>query len=208
MGALQREMARPERADQIGPGVLKPPDQTNEEVNNHEKATNPTLDVQTPKDDFPPPTDSGGDKLGPAISELLAQRQSSRPSSASEATVRDKKKRTLGRASSGPITTSSDTLATSYSFGTKDDRDPRALDMLDAPPRMQPVLPSQALTYEDPDMQEQRAEMIKRLGGKVQEPSGNTVQPVGHVKNLVLEEEGVGKRVRKRAKMGQTRDNG
>ncbi|KAL9096996.1 MAG: hypothetical protein Q9165_000960 [Trypethelium subeluteriae] len=152
--------------------------------------------------------ESGDDKLGSAITELLAQKQSSRPSSASENPIKDRKKRALGRAASGPTNLSSESLSRSYSLGASGNGNSQGLDMLDAPPRIEKIEPSQALTYEDPDVQEQRAKMIKRLGGKVQEASGNTVQSVGSVKDLVLEESGVGRRVRRRAKMGQTRDGG
>ncbi|KAI9667562.1 MAG: hypothetical protein M1821_000378 [Bathelium mastoideum] len=153
--------------------------------------------------------ESNGDKLGPAITELLAQKQSSRPSSAAEGSFKDRRKRTLGRACSGPLTTSSEALSKSYSFGGNDEEVTQEMDVLDAaPPRMAPIVPSQALTYEDPDTQKQRDEMIRRLGGKIQESASNRVQPVGSVKDFVLEEEGVGKRVRKRAKMALTKDEG
>ncbi|KAF2238856.1 hypothetical protein EV356DRAFT_528752 [Viridothelium virens] len=163
---------------------------------------------QLSKSDSSLKPESGCDKLGPAITELLAQKQSSRPSSASENPTKDRKKRTLGRAASGPTNPSSESLGRSYSLGANENGISQGLDVLDAPPRIETIEPSQALTYEDPDVQEQREKMIKRLGGKVQEASGSTVQSVGSVKDLVLEESGVGRRVRRRAKMGQTRDGG
>ena len=170
----------------------------------------PSINLQTPNAQSSAQTGIEEDRLGPAITELLAQKQSSRPSSASENTIRDRKKRTLGRAHSGPLTTSSETLSKSYSFGTNNDKAiSQELDILDAaPPRMETVIPSQSLTYEDPDMQKQRDEMIRRLGGKIQEVRSNTVQPVGSVKDLVFEADGIGRRVRNRTKMNRTRDEG
>ncbi|KAI9685465.1 MAG: hypothetical protein M1820_010801 [Bogoriella megaspora] len=149
------------------------------------------------------------EELGGAISNLLAQKQSSRPSSAAEASTKDRKKRALGRAvSSGSKPNAGESFGRTSSLASESATASQRLDALDAPPRIEPIVPSQALSYENPGGQEQRDEMIRRLGGKVDESTRNAVGPIGQVKDLVVQESSVGKRVRRRAKMGQTREDG
>ena len=207
----QRDNEEAQQLDRRGEAPSENLDRREEnlgEFENPSESADGTFDVPPPRAQSPVRPESRGDKLGSAITELLAQKQSSRPSSASEHTVKDRKKRTLGRAPSGPTTTSSETLSRSYSFGVNEEGNSQSLDVLDAPPRIEQVVPSQALTYEAPGMQEQREKLIKQLGGKIQEANKNTVKSVGSVKDLVLEQRGVGKRVRKRANVGLTGDEG
>lgn len=60
-------------------------------------------------------------------------------------------------------------------------------------------MPSQSLLYEDPEVQAAREDMIRRMGGKVEEVVG-VVSPIGVVRDVVTE--GVARRVGRRRKGG------
>jgi DNA replication regulator DPB11 len=59
-------------------------------------------------------------------------------------------------------------------------------------------MPSQSLLYEDPEVQAAREDMIRRMGGKVEEVVG-VVSPIGVVRDVVT---GVAGRVGRRRKGG------
>ena len=59
-------------------------------------------------------------------------------------------------------------------------------------------MPSQSLLYEDPEVQAAREDMIRRMGGKVEEAVG-MVSPIGVVRDVVT---GVAGRVSRRRKGG------
>ena len=59
-------------------------------------------------------------------------------------------------------------------------------------------MPSQSLLYEDPEVQTAREDMIRRMGGKVEEAVG-MVSPIGVVRDVVT---GVAGRVSRRRKGG------
>lgn len=148
--------------------------------------------------------------LNIAISALLAQKQASRPSSArdsaSEADTqkpRRRKKGLLGRAYSNTSNHSwsapgSNTLSRKNSIGQSEARHE------DPGPATQagqsgPV-PSQALVFEDPSVQHEREQLIRKMGGKVQRSVSVTMEQAGVLKDAGSSEGGVATRVRRRAR--------
>lgn len=73
------------------------------------------------------------------------------------------------------------------------------LDVEDRPEiKFTEYMPSQSLLYEDPEVQAAREDMIRRMGGKVEEAVG-MVSPIGVVRDVVT---GVAGRVSRRRKGG------
>lgn len=144
-----------------------------------------------------------------AISVLLAQKQASRPPSAKNETTsadaqpRRRKKGLLGRASSATSNPSSfgaagapasNPLSRTSSIASEPGPATQAL-------QQQVPVPSQALIFEDPSVQRQREDMIRRMGGKVVKSRVVSVEGVGVVRDAMIEEAGgVASRVRRRAR--------
>jgi DNA replication regulator DPB11 len=163
-----------------------------------ERVNSPTKRSQLPQDDRESSTEkqnpesahSTGKPLGSALSDahlndsiaaLLAQKQqvSRAPSNPPSDNLSRRKRGLLGRASSGSSLTSisrSNSIAPAPSEALQPDGEKDAM----APPQ-----PSQRIIYEDESAWEERAKIIKRMGGRVSvEPPVNSVRSIGVVKDV------------------------
>jgi hypothetical protein len=128
--------------------------------------------------------------LNSAIADLLARKKAAatvKADATTNPTKADPRKRPLGRAASG---TSNPSTSTSFSRPTSlDSQKAQAAAYAEelteeVEPRMEEYMPSQSLLYESPGVQAAREEMIRRMGGKVEEAVG-VVGPIGVVRDVV-----------------------
>ncbi|OCK82340.1 hypothetical protein K432DRAFT_402994 [Lepidopterella palustris CBS 459.81] len=146
--------------------------------------------------------------LNITIANLLAQKQAASAAASAappaESNQRRRKRGLLGRATSG---TSNPSASTSFSRADSSlvtdqgvDGNSRADDegaegKLEV--QFSEYMPSQSLLYEDPEVQAARENMIRKMGGKVEEAMG-VVGPIGVVRDVVSE--GVAGRMGRRRK--------
>lgn len=142
-----------------------------------------------------------------AITALLAQKQASRPSSARDAASsandqtepRRRRRGILGRASSATSNPPGSALsnlsrASSVSRLTQPEQQTPG----PATQALQQPAPSQALVYEDATVQQEREEMIRRMGGKVLQSMVR--EGSGVIRDIGGEQGGVTGRLRRRAR--------
>jgi DNA replication regulator DPB11 len=133
--------------------------------------------------------------LNNSIAALLAQKQhaSRAPSNPPSDNLSRRKRGLLGRASSGSSLTSlsrSNSLAPGPPDSLQQEGEKEAV----------PPQPSQKIIYEDEMAWEERAKIIKRMGGQISvEPPVNSVRSIGIVRDVGADG-GVGQRVRRRAR--------
>jgi DNA replication regulator DPB11 len=133
--------------------------------------------------------------LNDSIAALLAQKQRAprAPSNPPPDNLSRRKRGLLGRASSGSSLTS---LSRSNSLAPG----PTSSVQGEGEKEIVPPQPSQRIIYEDETAWEERAKIIKRMGGQISiEPPVRSVRSIGIVKDLGAEE-GVGQRVRRRGR--------
>ncbi|KAI9795435.1 MAG: hypothetical protein M1833_007034 [Piccolia ochrophora] len=163
------------------------------------RASSPTPSTQPPSPPSPPPA-----SLKTTINALLAQTHSA--AAAKPAPPSIPRRTLLGRAPSNPTSmTTTITTVAPPSRASSVDSVSRASDPL---PRdavsggLVVVEPSQKVVYDDPDAQEQRERLVRKLGGvvgKVEREAGlGRVRSIGVVKDVG----GVGTRTRGREKVG------
>ncbi|KAF1991306.1 hypothetical protein K402DRAFT_400752 [Aulographum hederae CBS 113979] len=178
----------------------KPPLQTDGCADSTPRDTSSGL--QKPLSGVSAVTDESSDNLTNSIAALLARQQAARPVSASESKKSRRKRDFMGRAQSNASTNSAP-ISQDGGFGSMDmiasqGREPlpaRDFDNMDV------YVPTQALVYEDPGLQKEREGLIRKIGGKVEEGEGRTVQSIGAAKDAgFAEEAGVGQRVKRRSR--------
>ncbi|EON70028.1 hypothetical protein W97_09294 [Coniosporium apollinis CBS 100218] len=147
--------------------------------------------------------------LNNTIAELLAQKQASKPTIAPpESNLQRRRRSRLGRApslQSNPSTTHSTFSRTS----SLNDARPNLSSVTEVNAEgtsglgsLAEVLPSQALIYEDEDVQRQREQLIRKMGGRVEQEGGKRVQGIGVVRDVFHEEGGGRAKRRGRARNG------
>lgn len=165
-------------------------------------------DDKTAASTLPSALEQTENNLHEQIKALRANMSNARPVSAGESSrgrrelSRGRRRRgLLGRAPSGfsnQSTTGSFSRASSVdSNGTGDGGDPAS-----APGRIDQFIPSQILSWEDEDVTRQKAEVLRRMGGKIDETTSIRVASIGLVKDSVVGDGGVGSRVRRRPRQG------
>lgn len=161
---------------------------------------------EVPAHEGAPSEPRGTAELSRVMSDLLAWRQTARPTLTEDSSHgRRRKDRKLGRATSGTGATASFTrptnleIADSVDAGTPFTED-GSMGRTDQPP-----LPSQQLTYDAPGAEEHRRLMSKKMGTIFTDEGGTRVQSIGVVRDADASATGVGERVRGRHRDAKTR---
>lgn len=197
---------RPSNTSVYSASIGSTADSTSKHTPVSERATSDKASRQPTPDPtiLPEPQES----LNTTITNLLAQKQAASAASAAPPTEfnqRRRKRGLLGRATSGTSNPSTSvSFSRTSSLGVAEHPATASqgaeLDAEDRPEiKFTEYLPSQSLLYEDPEVQAAREDMIRRMGGKVEEVIG-VVSPIGVVRDVVTE--GVAGRVSRRRKGG------
>lgn len=194
---------RPSNTSVYSASIGSTADSTSKHTPVSERATSDKASRQPTPDStiLPEPQES----LNTTITNLLAQKQAASAAPPTESNQRRRKRGLLGRATSGmsnPSTSVSFSRTSSLGVAEHPATAPQGaeLDAEDRPEiKFTEYMPSQSLLYEDPEVQAAREDMIRRMGGKVEEVVG-VVSPIGVVRDVVTE--GVARRVGRRRKGG------
>ncbi|KAK5000200.1 hypothetical protein LTR66_000922 [Elasticomyces elasticus] len=149
-----------------------------------------------------------------SIQSLYARTQAARSHADGSDRPKPRKKRALGRAASNM---SNQSIPTSVSFSRNNSTEGPHLNShstslgsgpvegIDRPrSAAAPPVPSQQLSYEAPDAREHEAKMAKAMGYKIEVETGRVrVESKGVVRDTVIAADGVGSRVRARARHGK-----
>ncbi|KAJ9637879.1 protein kinase activating protein dpb11 [Coniosporium tulheliwenetii] len=131
--------------------------------------------------------------LNNTIAQLLAQKQASKPTTAPpESNLQRRRRSRLGRAPSLQSNLNHPLHLLAHQLAQRQRTSGLG--------SLAEVLPSQALIYEDEDVQRQREHLIRKMGGRVEQEGGKRVQGIGMVRDI-FHEEGGG-RARRRGRAG------